>query len=215
MLKIGELARWHDLPKGDVMTLAGDRPRTIRLNVNSPGLARLYLVDKDGDIQRFLATADRLDVVQFFADGVVRIATPDADVAIYSAENEPTFSVIENAETFTKIANRAARNPDLEYLMHMQQVNLERRMAQLDRDMQAKLEHAYESGKREIVRSNAPGAAAEQSLVEQPGRDSNGSASGKADPKTGSEKAGSNSGEKPSVSAGGDGGSPVPEKPKA
>lgn len=176
MIKLDSLSRWHNLKKGDVLTLYGDTFRRVRLNVNSPGLARLYIVNGDGEMS-FLATTERRDVVEFAHGGDICITTEDDDVSFYTAENEPTFTIIENAEVFTQIATRAARNPDLEHLMYLQEVNMQRRFAAMENAVNQKVIDAYEAGKQTIARSDAPGSAASEPLGSRPephGSDSSG-----------------------------------------
>ncbi|MER9486827.1 hypothetical protein NKI50_12660 [Mesorhizobium sp. M0563] len=171
MIKLDSLSRWNRLEKGAVLTLPGDAERRIRLNVNSPGIARLFLVTGDGE-PVFLAAPERRDVVEFAHGGNVSITTEDNDVFVYTAENEPTFSIIENAEVFTQIAERAARNPDMEHLLYLQQINMERRFAQLANDMESRTRDAYDAGKATVVKSDAPGAAANSPLELEPEQDS-------------------------------------------
>lgn len=160
MIKLDSLSRWSRLDKGAVLTLPGVADRRIRLNVNSPGRVSLFIVNDDGE-PIFLACPEGRDVVEFAAPGDVRITTEDEDVFVYTAENEPTFSIIENAEVFTQIAQRAARNPDMEHMLYLQQVNMERRFAALAADMESKVHDAYEAGKATLTRSDAPGTVAD------------------------------------------------------
>lgn len=180
MPKLDSLDRWIALPVGSRLTLPGDAPRRIRLNVNSPGLTPLYIVTPDGEV-RFLASAYCRDTIEFAAGGNVVIMTETEHVSVYSAENEPTFTVIENAESYTQIANRAARNPDLEYIEFMQNQNMERRLAALAAEIEARVAKAYDTGKATITKSDAPGTVADEPrepVGEQP---PSGGASGEAD----------------------------------
>lgn len=128
MIKLGNLERWLPLPQGKVLTLDGDDVRRILLTVNSPGTATLWLVNDDGELQ-FLAAPCGRDEVEFFAGGNVRITTDDEHVYLMTAESEADYVIVEDPEVFTEIAQRAARNPELEKLMYLQQVNMERRLA--------------------------------------------------------------------------------------
>ena len=171
MIKLDSLTRWTRLGKGQILELPGETNRRIRLNVNSPGYAGLYTVDADG-LPTFLATADRRDVIEFAAEGNVRIGTQDDDVFVYTAENEPTFTIIENAEVFTQIATRAVRNPDLEYMMFLQEQNIQRRIAQLETSVNQRVQEAYDAGKATVAKSDAPGTAAQQPASTGPKPDS-------------------------------------------
>lgn len=177
MIKLDSLERWIALPKGGVFTLPGAAARRVRLNVNSPGRSPLYLVDDDGQLV-FLAAPDGRDVVEFAAAGDIRITTEADDVSVYSAENEPTFSIIENAEVFTQIANRQARNADLEHMMYLQQQNIERRLAALAAEMETRVGEAYEAGRATVVVSDAPGTVAAKPSGSEPEPGADGEQSG-------------------------------------
>lgn len=156
MIKLDSLSRWIALPKGQVLTLHGNKSeRRIRINVNSPRRICLYLVNDDGELV-FLAAPVGRDVIEFAQGGDVRIATEDDDVSVYTSEREPTFTVIEDAEIFTTIMTRAARNPDLEYLMAKQQANIERRFQMLEAEANQRAEAAYHAGKQAAVTPSAP-----------------------------------------------------------
>lgn len=154
MIKLNELTRWRALAQGEVLTLPEGNSRRIRLEVNSPGRAPFYIVDSPTQM-RFLAAPVGRDVIEFIADGEISITTGGDDVFVYTAELEPTFTVIEDAEVFTQIAVRAARNPDMEHMMYLQQQNVERRMAQLQAEMEARLDQTYNAGRADAAREAA------------------------------------------------------------
>ena len=127
---------------------------------------------------RFLAAPVGREVVEFAAGGDVRITTDAEDVSVYTAENEPTFTVVESPEIFTQIANRQASNPDVEHMLYLQQVNIERRMAILTEEMESRIGQAYDAGTKSVTKSDAPGTAAERPLGEVQGLDAHPGTSG-------------------------------------
>lgn len=147
MIRLGNIDRWTALPKGMVLSLPGKEVRRVLLTVNSPGVAALYIQHCDGELQ-FLAAPDRMDTVEFYHEGDVKITTDAEDVFILSAENEVDYVVIEDAEVFTEIATRAARNPELEKLLHLQQVNTERRLAAIMEGYEGRINEAFDAGRR-------------------------------------------------------------------
>ena len=173
MIKLDSLSRWMHLKKGDILTLSGDAQRRIRLQVNSPKRSSLFIVNDDGE-PVFLAAPVGRDVVEFASSGNVRITTEDDDVFVYTAENEPTFTIFEDAETFTKIAERTARNPDLEHMMYLQQQNMERRLAAMHGQFESKLNEAYSAG---MANAQSAGAADPKDDAGQAERNPDGSAS--------------------------------------
>lgn len=171
MIKLDSLSRWSHLPKGDILTLTGDTERRIRLNVNCPKRIRLYVVNEFGELQ-FLASPDGRDVIDFAACGNIQITTQDDDVYFYTAENEPTFSIFPDAEIFTRIAERAARNPDLDHMLYLQQINMERRFAQMEANVSTRVKEAYNAG-RQMADTDHQGAAPAQNDAGQPKPDTN------------------------------------------
>lgn len=147
MIRLGNLGRWVALPRGSKITFPGKDVRRVRLTVNSPGVAKLYTIDEDG-VPHFLAAPDRLEEVEFsYAGDLVVMADAD-DVSFLSAENEPEYVVIEDPEVFTEIAQRAARNPELERIMYVAQRNMERRLEQMAIGFEERVSDAFDAGRR-------------------------------------------------------------------
>lgn len=135
-IKLKNLDKWLPLASGEVVTLGGGDPsdsRKVRLEVNAPYEVRLYIGINEE--QRFLALVKGLETVEFFVRGQVDIHS-DGDVALYTAEFETVSFYVPEATTFTKIAERRHRNPELEYVMHRMTENMERRMAIRDREVE-------------------------------------------------------------------------------
>lgn len=161
-IKLNSVDRW--LPAaGQQLTFEGDGARRIRLHVNSPDVARVWLV-LDGDELQFIARVEGYQVVEFYADGDVRVSIDGNDVWWRCAETEPTFVEVVDPVIFTKIANRRHRNPELEAIMYRMQENVERRLAQQAAEFEAALERRRReevNGRgTETVVTAAPGAAA-------------------------------------------------------
>ena len=220
-LRIGEIARWHEFEKASVLKLpawaGATQPRLIRINVNSPDLCRFWLVGHDGEIKRFLARTVGLETIEFSEVGDVFITHDGDDVLIQTSEREPTFAQ-SVGETYTRMWERAARNPELEAVAFQMMRNVEARMKSFAEEAERREQRAYEAGKSEAKPAHP---AAQQPVAPQPGSDNNGSASGAADPKagtggapSGTPAAGSGSGDN-SGSDGGTGGQAVAAKPKA
>lgn len=203
MIKLDTLTRWRPLAQGEVMTIPGEASRRIRLHVNSPGRAVLYLRENERT-HRFLAAPVGREVVEFTAEGDVEIVTGSDDVQVYTAEFEPTFVVVEDPEIFTQIAQRAARNPELEHMMWLQQQNVERRMAQLQRDMEARYERDRQA---ERARSENP-------LSKRPKPDGDGSSPVKGDGANEPASGGGGGGDESGVGDEGDAGPDVSAEPE-
>lgn len=153
MIRLGSLERWIKIGPGEYLTLPGKKVRKLSLTFNSPGLVSIDIVRNKERV--FLAAPYRNEIVEFYADGNVVITTDDEDVTVLSAETEATSFRIEGPEVFTQIAQRASRNPELERMMHLQQVNTERRLATLARNAEQRIEAAFAAGAERGLRRSA------------------------------------------------------------
>lgn len=214
MIKLDSIERWEHLAKGQTLTLPGGASRRVRLNVNSPGVAILHVVNEDGELQ-FLAAPQFRDVVEFAMAGDIRLTTESEDVYFYTAENEPTFTIIDNAEVFTRIANRAARNPDLEHLMYLQERNMQRRFAQMEQAVNQRVQDAYDAGRKTVAKSDAPGTVAPEPAPEPTASNGDGKPSGPAGGTAKPAKPSGDTGDKPVERNAGDDRPEVHGKPKA
>lgn len=160
-IKLGNLSRWQALNKGASLKLPGSEVRLVRLNVNSPGTAILHLANADDEIE-FLAAPVGRDTVEFYAAGDLTITTESADVKVYAAENEPAYNIEPDGEAFTKIMERAPRNPELEQMMYLSQVNIERRMAQVYAELDQKYARQFETNSTQPVDSSTDDAGIAQ-----------------------------------------------------
>lgn len=155
-IKLESLSRWNHLaPANSLILETRERGvRRIRISVNSPGLARFFVV-LDGK-ERFLATVDRCDTIEFYAEGVVEVVTTDENVFVHTAEHEPTHIRVTDPVIFTRIANRKARNPDLEHMMHLMHVNLEKRLARAEADADLRVKAAISAANQAVHEAPAP-----------------------------------------------------------
>lgn len=161
-IKLNSVERWN-AAAGQQLVFEGEGARRIRLHVNSPDIARVWLVHGEGDVQ-FLARVEGYQVVEFYADSNVTLNIDGDDVWWRCAETEPTFVEVVDPVIFTKIANRRHRNPELEAIMYRMQENMDRRLAMQSAEFEAALERRRQeevNGRpAEIVVTAAPGAAA-------------------------------------------------------
>lgn len=120
---------------GDALSLVdGEFPRDVRLELNTERPTRLGLLLEDKS-ERFLAVVEGRDTVVFTIEGPCEVwPSSDGEVWWYTVEMEAA-AIVSNAETYTKIAERRARNPDLELVARRMQQNADRRMAALMAEM--------------------------------------------------------------------------------
>ena len=131
MQRVLSVYDWQKLPEKEQITVRSDvlGQRLVRLRVNAPRRVALYLRLPDLVDPVFLASVDGLDEVQFNVEG---------DYKLYAQGGEFWFDTLDGVradveavapDSFTTIAERQARNPELELIERKMQENMERRMA--------------------------------------------------------------------------------------
>lgn len=129
MQRMFNLDKWLLLKEGETITFPSRRPRTVKVEVNAPQSVCLYVRDGDKPNQ-FLALVEGRDTVEFSSAGDFSLSVEEGSIWVYSADGDHVHAVVEDPVIFTRIAERRTRNPELEYITHVMQSNLERRLAQ-------------------------------------------------------------------------------------
>ena len=118
---------------GSALSLVdGEFPREVRLEINAEETVRLAVrSESKPELLRFLTDVRGRDTVVFTLDEPGEVGwTSDGQVWLWTVELEAA-AVISDAESFTKIAERRPRNPDMERVARKMQENADRRMAAL------------------------------------------------------------------------------------
>lgn len=144
-VKLENLSKWTRLPVGKPLALDGKQDRWIRLHVNCAVPTHFTAVPFTEDSEEpgdpvFLAVVQGRETIEFVASGYVEIiVTGEDDIFYFTPDGDQIAVEFEDARSFTKIASRRARNPELEYLMYKQQQNIERRMTAMQSDYAAQI----------------------------------------------------------------------------
>lgn len=155
MQRMFNLDKWTRLDKGKGLEFTNPRPRNVRLEVNSPVKAALHVIDEHGE-DHFLALVEGRETVEFGTTGAFSL-TSDAECNVYTADGADISSVVVEPVILTKIAERRARNPELEYLQRVMYENMERRIAATEADFA-----------RRLVAERGTGSGSTASPVETP-----------------------------------------------
>lgn len=135
MYDLKDLSRWHMLAKGSKLEFPNEERRKVRLEVISEGGTILRASQKKG-APMFLGVFSRFDVVQFQVDGPWTLHVEGDRCYIWTPElTDNGMEEIPEAVSFTKIMNRRVRNPEMELMMKKVGDNMERRIAQVSRDV--------------------------------------------------------------------------------
>lgn len=129
MQRIFNVDKWTSIEVGQVLEFPVERPRLVRLEVNAPDVALLYLLDASGTAM-FLARVCGRDTVEFISPGAFSLSVTDGACSVYTVDGTVGHRTVEAPQSFTTIVERRKRNPELDAMMRMMNQNIERRLAQ-------------------------------------------------------------------------------------
>lgn len=185
-IKVRDITKWAKLPDGFAINCVGEGLRRVKLEVNCEAPTRFDVVQ--GDALTFLAAVEGLKTIEFVVDGPCEVAADTVgEVWFFTQDGEVTSIEDEGAVTFTKIAGRRSRNPELELMMFKaeQRMNarLESQRAEFEAYMAKVGRHDPETG--EVIDEQAQDGAGDAAGGEgsEPGAD--GPADAVADEKPG------------------------------
>jgi len=153
MQRMFNLAKWRTITEGEMIAFATERPRQVRLEVNSPDRVRLFVQEGTNE-PAFLARVEGRDTIEFSADGPFELTVTGGDCAFYTADGDDWSVAPVEDTTFTKIVERRMRNPELEYMMAMSHRNMEVRLEQQAIEMERRFERSL--ALRDAERAAAP-----------------------------------------------------------
>ena len=135
MFDLKYLDRWEPVAPG--MRFPTPYKRKVRLEVLSEGECKLYV--SEGGQKSFIGRFEGYDVVQFSVNGPFELTAKGDPVKVWCSEFDTMEVVVPDARSFTRIAERKARNPELERMMQRMRQNMEQRLQQAERDIEAKI----------------------------------------------------------------------------
>ncbi|TIN93931.1 MAG: hypothetical protein E5Y06_17305 [Mesorhizobium sp.] len=139
--KLGDLSRWrvHD---EKALFFSDHKVRTIRLDVRASAPVHVYLhTNPYGEIvDEFLTVLPvGLSAVEFLSGGCSLVLDSTGPLSYFSPEIEAiAFENVEE-ETFTTIANRRERNPEVEWMEFLMNQNINSRMAAMDAEFERRM----------------------------------------------------------------------------
>lgn len=132
-MRVFNPSKWSRIPKGSGLEIAASeilQTRRIRLEVNAPERTKAYFVlEKSEPV--FLATFEGLEVIEFTAPPeALRVEfLGNDDVWYFTSDGDQIAVPRPESPSFARVANRRARNPELERMMFMMNQNIERRLS--------------------------------------------------------------------------------------
>lgn len=135
VLKVNNLGKWRMLPVGDFLQLPEDRLRRVRIEVNCASPTSIECVEfPEGEAPRhtFLGVITGLEILEFVVETRCElIFTSDSDVWYFTQDGDQIAVEVLGATSFTELAVRTERNPQLEMMMFKANQNIEARFRQL------------------------------------------------------------------------------------
>lgn len=139
--KLGDLSRWR-LHDEKALFFSDHKVRTIRLDVRAAAPVHVYLhTNADGElVDEFLTVLPvGLSALEFLSNGCSLVLDSTGPVVYWTPEIETvSFENVEE-ETFTTIAQRRERNPEVEWMEFMMQQNMNARMAAMDAEFERRM----------------------------------------------------------------------------
>lgn len=173
MFDLKELSKWVTLTDSGIK-FPETEPRKIRLEVLAENSVKLYVEDGKAKAA-YIGTFEGYDVVQFNVMGEARLQADGPGCKIWSPEFRGQSFELPDAVSFTRTMTRRQRNPEMEKLAHQMQLNMERRLAQVQKDVTLRISEERRAINEERERERLERAAeaeAERLVVgEQPGED--------------------------------------------
>lgn len=140
-MRLFNTSKWTKLRAGDVLELPGDDIRNVVVQVNTEAPTRVD-VFFGAEPSVFLGVINGLETIEFTAERECYLSfTSEGEVWYFtnSSEGNRSSEVGDGlqASSFTKIATRRTRNPELELMMFKQQQNARRNEAKQRAELDA------------------------------------------------------------------------------
>lgn len=136
MQRLHNLDKWQEVLDGHAVNFGSLEARRVRLDVNAPGPVCLYHANGNGEMT-FLGRVVGRDVLEFFAEGEFSVTVDGGSCWLFTVDGEDISFEPSLAPTLTKIADRRPRNPEFELMQYHANRNLELRLAQMRRELDA------------------------------------------------------------------------------
>lgn len=183
MVRVHNVTKWRRLGKGEELEIPpGEGPRRVRLELNAPAKTKVYLV-REKEEPVFLTVFEGYQVIEFSSPPELcrlQCVAPE-NVWFFTAEGDQIAVPRPATPSFVRVANRRARNPELEKMMYIMNQNVERRLAAQADEFAAALERVKKFKGDQVAAT--PGADPETGeVVDEPDRANPEAASGSSDP---------------------------------
>lgn len=175
MQRMFNLRKWTEVREGSALSFHSERARIVKFELNSPGEVLLHIrypnaIMRSDDAGHsfelvpagatfFLGLVKGREALETFVEGQFDLLVEGGTVYVFTADGDDVHAVVVEPVIFTRIAERRARNPELEAIERRMYLNQERRLAaqmeDMDRRYGALLTAAEEKARHAEVRATA------------------------------------------------------------
>lgn len=178
MQRIFNVDKWRSLPEGGAVTFANSRPRMVRLEVNTPGEAQLWIASEGDPNPVLLGRVLGRDTLEFFPPaGPFDLMVSGSDAFFYTSDGMDVSHTAEAPVIFTKVKERRAMSPEFRRMAELMNANLNRRLQQQAHD----LDRLFEERERARA-AQFQAAVSGGSVAAQPASADRAGSSGERDP---------------------------------
>lgn len=175
-IKIGKIQRFERFPSGTGLQLPGDRPREVKLAVNTEAETRFDFVSEDGEVT-FLAVVKGRQNLEFIVDGPGEVvATSEGEVWLSTDEGRHLTYRSEKPSFVTLDFERSPALSEFERMQMIANLRREQREAE-DRalfeakmaELQEKIDAATQVPSDPVGGSGGEASGGNPARAEQPG----------------------------------------------
>lgn len=130
-IQLMDLNKWMRLADGELVRFNRIEPRVVRVDVNAPQSTRLWvqqIVEGLTQEPQFLAVVFGRDRIEFAVDGAFELFADGGEVYFYTVDGADFSMLPVDEASMTRIVERRVINPEVEYMMQVMQINMEKRL---------------------------------------------------------------------------------------
>lgn len=128
MQRLFNIGKWTVLRDGQSLRFESDRPRVVKLDVNSRSDVGLYLMDAVTGGTVFVARVCGRDSVEFHVGGSFTLVS-DGECSVYTADGQSIHHEVVDPVIFTRMSERRQIAPEVRKIQELMNLNMERRLA--------------------------------------------------------------------------------------
>jgi hypothetical protein len=144
MQHLRDLTHWQALEVGEYIDFASERPRTIKMHVNTSEKVPLMIDIGEEAGFRLLALVEGLETLTFVVPGAFKIAhmSETAHVQLLTADGTTVHRVNVDAVAYTRLHERKPVNEEFEFMRYQMEANARKNMEMMAAQFERRLQDA-------------------------------------------------------------------------